>query len=181
MDRRQQGSIMTGDEVMAAGKDGEETDIPARIRKIYDRNCFMHDFFHVKIDEIRCGHVTVSLQTDPKKHANHRGLVHGGVLAALADSVTGVTGATVGAAVVTVSMTMNFIRNTRPGETISVSSRIVHRGRTTMVIEASMKDEEGRLMAEMMSTMMIVGHFPDIPETWPPAETIEKKRSEIID
>jgi uncharacterized protein (TIGR00369 family) len=92
--------------------------------------------------------------------------VHGGVLAALADSVTGVTGASVGAAVVTVSMTMNFIRNTRPGERIRVVSRIVHRGRTTMVIEASMRDEDDRLMAEMMSTMMIVGHFPDIPERW---------------
>ncbi len=165
--RQQESNILAGDGMMAEEKWGRNADIPSRIRQIYDGNHFMHDFFHVSIDEIRCGHVTVSLQTDPALHANHRGLVHGGVLAALADSVTGVTGASVGAAVVTVSMTMNFIRNTRPGERIRVVSRIVHRGRTTMVIEASMRDEDDRLMAEMMSTMMIVGHFPDIPERWP--------------
>lgn len=76
-------------------RDPEE--IRQHIRNIYKKNRFMEDYFHIHIDEIHCGSVTVSLKTDPLKHNNHRGRLHGGVLAALADSVTGVTSASVGA------------------------------------------------------------------------------------
>ena len=76
-------------------------DVPARIREIYKHNCFMSDFFHISIDEIYCGGAQVSLHIEHDKHANHRNVTHGGVLTALADSVLGVTGASVGEAVVT--------------------------------------------------------------------------------
>lgn len=141
-------------------------DIEKRIREIYEPNHFMTDYFHIHIDDIACGSTTVSLKTDRARHTNHRGVIHGGVLAALADSVTGVTSATVGAVVVTVSMTMNFIRNTAAGHTIFVKSRIIHNGRTTIVISATMTDDEGKRMAEILATMMVVKRFPDIPRKW---------------
>ena len=140
--------------------------IRQHIRDIYSKNHFMADYFHIHIDEIHCGSVTVSLKTDPAKHNNHTGRLHGGVLVALADSVTGVTSASVGASVVTVSMTMNFIRNAKSGETIRVTSHITHRGRKTIVIEANMYDEENHLMANILATMMIMKPFPEIPEHW---------------
>ena len=80
-------------------------DVPARIREIYKHNCFMSDFFHI------CGGAQVSLHIEHDKHANHRNVTHGGVLTALADSVLGVTGASVGEAVVTVNFSMDFISN----------------------------------------------------------------------
>lgn len=141
-------------------------EIRAHILDIYSKNHFMSDYFHIQITDIHCGSTTVSLKTDPLKHNNHRGRLHGGVLVALADSVTGVTSATVGASVVTVAMTMNFIRTAKPGETIRVTSRITHNGRTTIVIEADMFDEEDHLMANILATMMVVDHFPEIPREW---------------
>ncbi len=136
------------------------------IRDIYSKNPFMADYFHVHIDEIHCGSVTVSLKTDPAKHNNHTGRLHGGVLVALADSVTGVTSASVGASVVTVSMTTNFIRTAEPGERIRVTSRITHHGRKTIVIAADMYDEEDCLMMNVLATMMIMKTFPEIPSHW---------------
>ena len=68
--------------------------IRQHIRDIYKPNHFMMDYFHINIEEIHCGSATVSLKTDPEKHNNQRGVIHGGVFAALADSVTGVTSAT---------------------------------------------------------------------------------------
>ena len=59
-------------------------DIPARIREIYKHNCFMSDFFHINIDEIHCGSAQVSLHVEHDKHSNHRNVVHGGALTALA-------------------------------------------------------------------------------------------------
>ena len=93
-------------------------------------------------------------------------VTHGGVMMALADSVTGVTGASVGAVVVTVSLTMSFIRNARPGSRIRVKSHITHNGRTTIVIAAEMYDEDDKLMANILADMMIVDHFPEIPRKW---------------
>ena len=141
-------------------------EIRQHIRDIYKKNPFMEDYFHIHIDEIHCGSVTVSLKTDPKKHNNHTGRLHGGVLVALADSVTGVTSASVGASVVTVSLTMNFIRTAKPGEKVRVTSHITHNGHTTIVIAADMYDEENHLMANILATMMVMKRFPEIPRHW---------------
>jgi uncharacterized protein (TIGR00369 family) len=140
--------------------------IRQHIRDIYKPNHFMMDYFHINIEEIHCGSATVSLKTDPEKHNNQRGVIHGGVFAALADSVTGVTSATVGAVVATVTLTMNFIRTVTPGETIRVTSKVTHRGRSTIAITAEMRDEEGRLMSNILANMMVIREFPEIPHHW---------------
>lgn len=141
-------------------------EIPQHIREIYTKNPFMEDFFKVCIDEVHCGGATVSLVTKAGVHNNHRGIIHGGVMAALCDSVLGVTGASMGCVVVTVSMTLDYIKNTELGETLYVKSHVVHCGRTTMVIMGELRDGKGKLLTNMMATMMIVGHFPEIPQKW---------------
>ncbi len=140
-------------------------DVPAYIRKMYGYNSFMTGF-GVSIDDIRCGSAVVSIDIDPLKHFNHRGICHGGVLTALADSVLGVTGASAGAAVATLNFSMNFIRNVHKAGRIYVKSNIRHHGRTTMVIEAEMYDDEDTLMATILATMFVVGRFEEIPEKW---------------
>ena len=141
-------------------------DVPARIREIYTHNCFMADFFHIHIDEIHCGGAQVSLHIEHEKHANHRNVVHGGALTALADSVLGVTGASVGEAVVTVSFSMNFISNVSFDGTVRMVSKIKHHGRTTMVILGEMYDEHDKLLATMMASMMNVDKIEGIPRKW---------------
>ncbi len=141
------------------------SDVPAYIRKMYGYNSFMTQF-GVSIDEIKCGSAVVSINVDPLKHFNHRGVCHGGVLTALSDSVLGVTGASVGAAVATLNFSMNFIRNVHSAGRIYVKSNIRHHGRTTMVIEAEMYDEEDSLLATILTTMFIVGRFEEIPAKW---------------
>ena len=129
-------------------------DVPARIREIYKHNCFMSDFFHISIDEIYCG------------GANHRNVTHGGVLTALADSVLGVTGASVGEAVVTVNFSMDFISNVSMDGTVRMISNIKHHGRTTMVIVGEMYDNKNRLLATMMASMVNVDKIEGIPSKW---------------
>ena len=140
-------------------------DVPAYIRAMYRHINFMNNF-GVKIGKIECGSAEVSIDIDPAKHFNHRGICHGGVFTALADSVLGVTGASVGAAVATLNFSMNFIKNVHDAERITVHSRVRHHGRTTMVIEAEMTDQRGELMATILTTMFIVGRFEEIPAEW---------------
>lgn len=141
------------------------TDVPAYIRRMYGYNSFMCNF-GIHIDEITCGGATVSIDIDPLKHFNHRGICHGGVLTALADSVLGVTGASVGAAVATLNFSMNFIRNVHSAGRVYVKSNIRHHGHSTMVIEAEMYDAEDTLMATILTTMFVVGRFEEIPVKW---------------
>lgn len=61
---------------------GNEPAPARRIREIYSTNHFMNDYFHIDIETIRCGSVTVAMMTDPAIHTNHRGVIHGGVFAA---------------------------------------------------------------------------------------------------
>ena len=145
---------------------GNILDIPARIREIYKHNCFMSDFFHVNIDEIHCGSAQVSLHVEHDKHSNHRNVVHGGALTALADSVLGVTGASVGETAVPVSFSMNFINNARFDGAVRMISHIRHHGKTTMVIEGEMYDGSNRLLATMLASMMNVDKIEGIPRTW---------------
>ncbi len=139
--------------------------VPAYIRKMYGYNSFVNSF-GINIDVISCGSAVLSINIDPLKHFDHRGFCHGGVLTALADSVLSVTGASVGAAVATLNLSMNFIRKVHNAGRISVKSRIRHHGRTTMVIEAEMFDEENTVVATFLATMLVVGRFEEIPAKW---------------
>ena len=140
-------------------------DVPAYIRSMYAENNFMNTF-GVHIDEIKCGNVVVSIDVDPVKHFNHRNICHGGVMLALADSVLGVTGASVGAAVATLNFSMNFIKGVHKPTTLFVHSSIKHHGHTTMVIEAEMTDSENNLIGTILTTMFIVDRFKEIPARW---------------
>lgn len=140
-------------------------DVPAYIRKMYAQSCFITSF-GVQIDEITCGSAVVSLMIDPVKHFNHRGFCHGGVLTALADSVLGVTGASVGAVVTPLNFSINFLKTVHSAGRVYVKSSIRHHGHTTMVIEAEMYDAENTLMATILTTMFVVGRFEEIPAKW---------------
>lgn len=141
-------------------------DVPAYIREIYKKNPFIEDFLKVRIDEIHNGSAVVSMYIEPDKHFNHRGIIHGGVLEALADCTLGVTGASVSAVVSTLQFSMNFIANCRGAGRVYASCKIRHHGRTTMVMEVEVTDENQRLLATVLTTMFINGHFEEIPEKW---------------
>jgi 1,4-dihydroxy-2-naphthoyl-CoA hydrolase len=54
-----------------------------------------------------------------------------------------------------VQLSANLIRNTGSGS-VTAESRLVHRGRTTMVAETSVRDEQGRLLLLLTSTHLIL-------------------------
>lgn len=141
------------------------TDAAAHIKQIWSSSAFMN-LLKIEIDEIHCGGATVKMPIDFDIHTNHWLGVHGGALAALADAVMGITGASVGEVVQTLSFNINFISNLPGTGTVIVKSQIKHHGQTTMVIAAEMTDEQGKLLAVITTTMFIAGHFNEIPREW---------------
>jgi len=80
---------------------------------------------------------------------NLYGILHGGLLATLMDSACGVALGTLlrpGETLVTLDLRINFLCPVRSG-TLTAEGTVVHRGRKTGVAEASIRDQDGRLVA----------------------------------
>ncbi|MGZ5297843.1 MAG: PaaI family thioesterase [Actinomycetota bacterium] len=107
------------------------------------------------------GRVEIALQAGPQ-HLNLQGLVHGGILATLADTAMGLAVRTVlqpGRRHVTVQLGVEFLSPGRPG-------RIVAHGRSVKVgsqlgfAEADVTDPGGRLLAKAHSTLSVTAEKP---------------------
>lgn len=86
-----------------------------------------------------------------ERHLNPLGSVHGGWAATIMDSALGCCVQTVlakGEAYTTAEFKVNLIRSISPktGEVVC-EARLVHKGRTLAVSEASLKDSNGKLLA----------------------------------
>ena len=141
------------------------TDVAVHIKQIWSSSAFMN-LLKIEIDEIHCGGATVKMPIDFDIHTIHWRGVHGGALAALADAVMGITGASVGEVVQTLSFNINFISNLPGTGTAIVKSQVKHHGQTTMVIMAEMTDEQNNLLAAIRTHMLNAGHFNEIPREW---------------
>ncbi len=53
-----------------------------------------------------------------------------------------------------VQISANLLRNTDRGKAIA-EAKVVHKGRTMMVVESTVRDEEGRLLAIVNSTHLV--------------------------
>lgn len=89
---------------------------------------------------------------------NAGGVVHGGALASVADASIAAALATLvdhrSESMATVEMKINYIAPVRGGD-IVCEARIIQRGRSVAVGEASVYDGDGKLIAKAMATFMV--------------------------
>jgi 1,4-dihydroxy-2-naphthoyl-CoA hydrolase len=88
------------------------------------------------------------------------GILHGGALMGLADSAGGLCaflnlpdGAT---ATATIESKSNFFRPVSE-RYVEATSRVLHQGRTTIVVETELRDADGRLAAKVTQTQAVLG------------------------
>ena len=87
------------------------------------------------------------------------GVLHGGALMGMADSFGGVCAylnLPSGATTSTIESKTNFFRAVREGRVDSVS-RPLHVGRSTIVVQTDLFDEDGRRIAQTTQTQAVVG------------------------
>ncbi len=87
------------------------------------------------------------------------GIMHGGAIMAFADTL-GAMGTVMnlppGAGTTTIESKTNFFAGARTGDTISGRCTPLHRGRRTMVWQTSVTNAEGRLLALITQTQMVL-------------------------
>lgn len=86
---------------------------------------------------------------------NPHGIVHGGCLSTLADTVGGVAASTRGGHCVTLTSTMQYLKPA-VGAVIRCTARPQKVGRTVSVYDARLTDDQGRLVATGVFTYMII-------------------------
>jgi 1,4-dihydroxy-2-naphthoyl-CoA hydrolase len=86
------------------------------------------------------------------------GVIHGGALMALADSVGAVCaflGLPAGATTATTSSTTHFLRAVREGR-VTATARPLHRGRSQVVVKTDLTDGSGRLVATVTQSQAVI-------------------------
>jgi uncharacterized protein (TIGR00369 family) len=106
------------------------------------------------------GRVLLGFRVDTR-HLQVHGVVHGGVLAALADTAGGLASymaCPLGTRVATVEMKINYLEGVERGS-ITADARVVRIGRHLAVVDCDVTDDAMRLVAKALMTFF-VGPFP---------------------
>lgn len=112
----------------------------------------------MEVVEAEPGEVTVAMDIDAH-HVNLQGLVHGGMLAILADTACGLSVRSAiepGRLHVTASLDVHFLSPARLGRILG-RGRALKVGRTLAYAEASIEDDGGRLLARAHSRFSVSG------------------------
>jgi 1,4-dihydroxy-2-naphthoyl-CoA hydrolase len=91
---------------------------------------------------------------------NRRGVLHGGAVMALGDTLGGMTASSSlppGGRTATIESKTNFFAPLPQGETAHAVCTPLHRGRTTVVLETRITRADGKLAAIVTQTQLIFG------------------------
>ena len=98
-----------------------------------------------ELESVELDRAVYRLEIRPESR-NPYGMVHGGALYTLADDAAGTAAHSNGEYYVTQSGDLHFLRNRSTG-TIRATGRTRHRGRSTVLIDVDITDEDGTLLA----------------------------------
>ncbi len=109
----------------------------------------------MKFESVAPGRAVATLEAS-ERHSNPMGTVHGGILCDLADAAMGLAWASElddGETFTTLELKINFLKPVRKGR-LRAEAQVVKRGNTTGLIECSLWDETGDLVARASSTTL---------------------------
>lgn len=109
----------------------------------------------IKIIEARHSYVKMSADVLPET-SNPYGMMHGGILFMLADTVAGLTSISMGKKVVTLGSNISFVKPAKSGR-VYASPEVIHKGRTTILLEVSIVDESSNLICKATFNMFVIG------------------------
>lgn len=120
-------------------------------RRLRDSEATRH--FGFSLEAAERGRAVLRLEVR-KRHKQIHGIVHGGVLAALADTAAGIAAYSVippGRHIVTVEMKINYLEPVHEGKIVA-EGRVLRRGRNFVVAECEIRNARGALAAKALLT-----------------------------
>jgi uncharacterized protein (TIGR00369 family) len=139
-------------------------EILMQLRKLLDRSDF-HTWAGMEVVEAGPGEVTVAMDVG-EGHVNLQGLVHGGMLAILADTACGLSIRSAmepGRLHITSDLDIHFLSPATPG-VLYGRGRAIKVGRSLAFAEASIEDADGTLLARAQSRLAVGGRETGTPD-----------------
>jgi uncharacterized protein (TIGR00369 family) len=112
----------------------------------------------IRCSAVALGSATTEMDVDPARHANPMGTLHGGVLCDLADLALGVAMATTledEESFTTVDLTIKYLKPIWRGR-LYAHAQVTKRTRTLGLVECTVEDDTGSLVARLISTCMVL-------------------------
>jgi uncharacterized protein (TIGR00369 family) len=134
-----------------------ERDRLEEVRERFDRSTFHTSFLGARLGRVSRGEVDVELEVGPQ-HLNLFGTMHGGLIATLADTATGLamlTALEAGTTHLTTSLSVTFLAPGRAGA-VTARGRVLKHGRRFGYAEADVVNESGDLLARAAATFTIL-------------------------
>jgi uncharacterized protein (TIGR00369 family) len=135
----------------------ESTSKSDEIREAIAGSAF-HTWMGMRVVDVTDGEVVLALETSTH-HLNLQSLVHGGVIATLADTAAGLAMRSVidtGNRHVTINLDVQYLRAARGG-TLTACGVVVRKGRSVGFADAEVTDERGLTLARAQVTMALSG------------------------
>jgi uncharacterized protein (TIGR00369 family) len=107
----------------------------------------------LELESLKQGHVVFSMNVQDR-HKQMHGVVHGGVLATLADTVAAIAAYTAvpwGTHIATVELKINYLAAVEGGK-IKADARVLRAGRNFVVTECEIFSESGTMVAKALMT-----------------------------
>lgn len=112
--------------------------------------------FGFVLTKAETGHVIIEMPVD-ERHKQTHGVVHGGVLAALADTAGGLAtymACPPGKRVATIEMKINYLEAVASGR-VNAEARVVRLGAHIAVVDCDVRDETRRLVGKALMTFFV--------------------------
>lgn len=128
-----------------------------RIHKSFSKQSFL-TLIGAKIESVEKGKVIFSCESK-ETLLQQQGLLHGGVVTALADVAGGYAALTTmpeDSEVLTVELKINLMRPATSKKIIAVGE-VIKAGKTLVIVESTVTGADGKIIAKMISTMFATG------------------------
>ena len=141
------------------------TDLPVWLKeqllKMYEHSSYAN-FLQVEIIELCAGETTFTMKVRHEL-TNLSGILHGGAVGSLIDMAMNLACFSLGKQATVLGFNTNFLRGAKEGEMVKASAKVLHNGKSTMVVESRVTDNEGKLLAKARGTFFVIGQItPEI-------------------
>lgn len=121
--------------------------------KLVENNPFMQ-WNHIEVDELDEDHCLCHVELRHEQ-TNPNGLAHGGLLFTMADVAASALARADGRNYSTLDANIHYMRNVKAG-VIAAEASVIRRGRTSVLIEVSIRSGEGKELTRVTVTMFCI-------------------------
>jgi acyl-CoA thioesterase len=114
------------------------------------------NFLRMELAEIREGEATLDMLVRHEL-TNLRGMLHGGAIGSLHDTAMKLVCYSLGKRATVLGFNTNFMGSAKEGDTVRCGARILHSGRSTLVVESTTTNGGGKLVAKARGTFFVTG------------------------